>query len=107
MVAVNPELMRRVRATKDALRRLGTLRAVYLFGSHVEGRAHEWSDIDVAAFMEEAELWDMWRRAEITADLQAEVGYDIEPHFFSARNLDHPPQGSFAEFIIEHGIRVD
>lgn len=107
MVTLNPELMRRARETTQAIQREAVVRATYLFGSHVEGRAHEWSDIDIAAFVEGSQDWNIWRRAEVAARVQMEVGFDVEPHFFDARNLDQPVRGSFAKYIIEHGIRVD
>jgi predicted nucleotidyltransferase len=106
MVTLNPELMRRAREAARALQREGVVRATYLFGSHVEGRAHEWSDIDVAAFIEGAETWDIWRRAKVVARVQKEVGYDIEPHVFAASLFTNPRAGSFAEYILEHGIPV-
>jgi predicted nucleotidyltransferase len=39
----------------EVLSGLGAVRAAYLFGSHVEGTPDEWSDIDVAVFMEGVE----------------------------------------------------
>jgi predicted nucleotidyltransferase len=107
MVTLNLELMQRARATTQALRREGVVRATYLFGSHVEGRADQWSDIDIAAFMDGAESWDIWRRAQIAARVQKEVGYDIEPHFFSTAALTAPEAGSFAEYVVQHGIPID
>lgn len=106
MVALNAELTRRVLAAAMALRREGVLRAVYVFGSHVDGCADEWSDIDVAAFMDGVESWDLWRQTEVIVRVQKEVGFDLEPHLFSASSLAAPEVGSFAAHVIRHGIRV-
>jgi predicted nucleotidyltransferase len=106
MVAINADLMKRARETVEALGQQGTVRAAYLFGSHVEGRADQWSDIDIAAFMDGAEDWDIWKRAKISARVQREVGYDIEPHFFSTKALSNPQKGNFAQYVQANGVRV-
>ncbi len=86
--------------------RKGTLKAAYVFGSQVTGRADEWSDIDIAAFMEGIESWDIWQRTQFLAQVQMEVGYDIEPHLFPASLLISPEPGSFAADIIKNGVRI-
>jgi predicted nucleotidyltransferase len=94
------------RAAVKALSDLGAVRAAYLFGSHVEGTPDEWSDIDVAVFMEGVEHWDIHQRAEAMALVIAKVGSDVEAHLFPASALDHPPRASFAEYILRHAIRI-
>ena len=47
--------------------------------------ANEWSDIDVAAFMEGVASWDLWHWTQIIVQVQKEVGYDIELHYFQPR----------------------
>lgn len=106
MVALNPEIAGRARATAAALRREGTLRAIYVFGSHVDGRADKWSDVDIAAFMDGVETWDLWRRTDVIVRVQQQVGYDVEPHLLPASSLAAPEAGSFAAYIIQHGIPV-
>ena len=88
------------------LSRFGYIRAIYLFGSQVEGRADEWSDIDVAAFMDGAENWDMKKRACIGARVMIEVDSDVEVHLFPASALENPGRGSFAEYILRHGVSI-
>ena len=62
MAVLNAEIERRAIEAAKVLARKGTVIAEYVFGSHVTGRADEWSDIDVAAFMEGFESWDFRRR---------------------------------------------
>jgi predicted nucleotidyltransferase len=84
----------------DAIRvlnQLARVRAAYVFGSHVEGNADKWSDIDIAAFMEGIESWDIRRRARAMGVVQKEAGLDIEAHLFPESVLDHPPQAGFVE----------
>jgi predicted nucleotidyltransferase len=107
MVALTDRIRRRAEVTAAALGRFGAVRATYVFGSQAEDTAGEWSDIDLAAFMEGVESWNLWERARIIAEVQKEAGYDIEPHLFPARSLANPQPGSFAEYVIEHGVRVD
>ena len=96
----------RALAAVKVLSDLGAVRAAYLFGSHVEGTPDQWSDIDVAVFMEGVEQWDIDQRAEAMALVMEKVGSEVEGHLFPVSNLDNPPRGGFAEYILHHGIRV-
>jgi predicted nucleotidyltransferase len=107
MVAVNADVKRRALAAAAALGRAAPLRAAYLFGSHAEGRAHEWSDIDVAVFLDGMESWKVRDKTRLIVDVQMELGFDIEPHLFPASALTHPEPGSFAQYVLEHGVRVE
>ncbi len=89
-----------------ALLRRARPSAVYLFGSHSEGRADKWSDYDLAVFIEGAENWDLQGRALFCAAIQKEAGDDIEVHVFPAVQAHSPEPASFAEFILAHGIRL-
>lgn len=90
-------------AAMKILARLGVVRAAYIFGSHVQGTADAWSDIDIAAFIEGVEHWDIRRRATAMAIVMEEAGSDIEAHLFPASAMDNPPRGSFAQYILRHG----
>lgn len=96
---------RALKAT-SILARLGVVRAAYIFGSHVQGTADAWSDIDIAAFIEGVEHWDIRRRATAMAIVMEEAGSDVEAHLFPAAALDNPPRGSFAEYILRHGWSI-
>jgi len=100
--------MTKVRMEKalDALSRCANPAAAYLFGSRAEGRADEWSDYDLAVFIEGAEHWDLPRRALFCATVQKEAGDDIELHVFPAHQARAPEPASFAAFIIDHGVRL-
>ena len=106
MAALDAEVRRRALAAARALAREGAVLAAYVFGSHVEGRADRWSDIDVAAFMEGVESWDLWRRAHVIVEVQKEVGFDVEAHLFPVSCLQHPEAGSFAANVLRHGVRI-
>jgi predicted nucleotidyltransferase len=106
MAALDAEVERRALAATKVLAREGAVRAAYVCGSRVEGRADRWSDIDLAAFMEGVESWDLWRRVRVIVKVQKEVGFDIEAHLFSASSLQHPEAGSFAANVLRHGIRI-
>lgn len=106
MVALNAEVKRRALVTATSLHRRGAVRATFVFGSHAEGRADDWSDIDVAVFMDDVESWDLWYRTRLMTEIQKEVGFDIEVHLFPASSLAAPVPGSFAEYVIHHGVRV-
>ncbi len=106
MAILDAEVRRRALAATETLERLGTVRAVYVFGSHAEGRPDRWSDIDVAAFMEGIDAWDIRRRARAMTQVQEEAGLDVEAHLFAESALDHPQAGSFAEYVLKHGVCI-
>jgi len=97
----------RVRKVVDFLSQFGRVRAAYLFGSHANGTADADSDIDIAAFIEGAEGWDLDKRLRVAAETQKNLGDDLELHFFSATVADTALPGSFATFVQRSGVRVE
>ncbi|MBN1918829.1 MAG: hypothetical protein JW889_13065 [Verrucomicrobia bacterium] len=106
MAVLNAEVERRAVAAVGVLRREAAVRAAFVFGSQVNGHVDVWSDIDLAAFVEGAESWDIWRRTRAIVTVQKEIGFDIEPHLFPAASLDDAEPGSFAADVLRHGIRI-
>ena len=96
----------RALAATRTLARLGIVRAAYVFGSQVEGKPHLWSDIDVAAFMEGVEHWDIQKRARAMALVMEEAGSDVEAHLFPILALENPEPGGFAEYVLQHGTCI-
>lgn len=106
MAEINPDVMRRAKAVAPILQRFGRVRCVILFGSHVDGHPDEYSDIDIAAFMDGVETWDVDQRVKARTAVQKELGLEMEVHFYPTFVLASPPPASFPEFVIEHGVRV-
>jgi predicted nucleotidyltransferase len=75
----------------DLVRKRYPLQAVYLFGSHATGGAHEWSDIDLA-LVSTAFVKDPTDSSIRLMQLAAEVDWRIEPHVFGPNdfNVNHP-----------------
>ncbi len=107
MVVDHAVIEEKVRASLRVLARRARVRAAYLFGSHVTGTADEWSDIDIAAFIDEAEQWNLQQRVDVCVEVRQEVGDDIELHLFPSDSLDNPPRASFAQYILSHGAVLD
>jgi predicted nucleotidyltransferase len=78
----------------------------FLFGSQVDGTADQWSDIDMAVFVEGAEKWDIHKRARLIARIQKEAGDDIEVHFIPAKALRENDKAGFAAWVLTHGIEI-
>ncbi len=106
MRTVDATVESRAVAAVKVLSDLGAVHAAFLFGSHVEGTPDQWSDIDVAVFMEGVEQWDIDQRAEAMAMVMEKVGSDVEAHLFPVSDLDNPPRGGFAKYILHRGIRI-
>ncbi len=107
MVVVHPVIEEKARAALRVLGRRARVRAAYLFGSRIDGTADQWSDIDVAAFIEEADQWNLQQRVDICVEARREVGDDIELHLFAAESLENPPRASLAQYILRHGTPLD
>ncbi|MBN1594274.1 MAG: nucleotidyltransferase domain-containing protein [Candidatus Coatesbacteria bacterium] len=107
MIIVDDRIIDRARAALTVIAREARIRAAFLFGSYVEGEADEFSDIDIAAFIDGLENWDLNRRMREAIEPQREVGDDIELHFFPAELLVNPPKASFAAYIQNHGVKID
>jgi len=107
MAVIDDVILRRAQAAVEVISRQARVRAAFLFGSHVEGRADQFSDIDIAAFIDGAEQWDLQRRVRAAVEAQSQIGDDIELHFFAAELLDNPPKASFAAYVQSHGVPID
>lgn len=106
MVVLDTEVKERALESIRTLAGFGTIHAAYLFGSQVEGRADHWSDIDVAVFMDGVENWDIKHHVQAMVQVMEEVGDDVEVHLFPASALENPGRGSFAEYILRHGVSI-
>ncbi len=106
MAQLDIAVEQRARAAVAYLSRFTTVTAAYLFGSQVEGRADQWSDIDLGVFVEGLRAWDLHDRARIAAQVQKEAGDDIELHFFPAESLHRHHSASFAAWVLDHGVRL-
>lgn len=106
MAQVDITVEQRAQSAVASLSRFATVTAAYLFGSQVDGRADQWSDIDLAVFIDGLESWDLRERARITAQVQKEAGDEIELHFFSAKSLHRRNDASFAAWVLNHGVRL-
>ena len=105
MAIVNDLIKEKARAAIEAVARKVRVRAAYLFGSQISGVTDEFSDIDVAAFIEDPGRLGLWGRIHLGVEAREQAGDDIEIHFFPAESLDHPPAASFAAYVLDHGVR--
>jgi predicted nucleotidyltransferase len=106
MASLDIKIRQRALAALDLLNQLGSVRAAYVFGSQVDGRSDQWSDIDVAVFMDGVESWDMRKRARLMARVQREIGSDLETHLFSANSMRERESGSFTDYILKTGVGI-
>ena len=103
MAVTDAVIEERARLAVRSLSRTAKVTMAYLFGSHIEGTADRYSDIDLGVFIEGLESWDLLKMARTSAQVQKEVGDDVEFHYFPARALSNPEPASFAAFVIRHG----
>jgi len=106
MVVLHDLVRNRACAAIDVVARSARVRAAYVFGSQAVGTATEQSDIDVAAFIENAAELGLSGRVQLGVETREQVGDDIEIHLLPAEALSNPPNASFAAYILRHGIRI-
>ncbi|MBI5815792.1 MAG: nucleotidyltransferase domain-containing protein [Nitrospinae bacterium] len=107
MALVSVEIENRVKEAVSDLNRSSKVAAAYIFGSQTNGRADEWSDVDIGVFAEGVEAWDFERMTSEFVHVQIKYGHDLEFHFFPASAFENPEPGSFAEFVKENGVHID
>jgi predicted nucleotidyltransferase len=107
MAVVNAVITNRASDAVRVIAKRERVRAAFLFGSQVEGTADQWSDVDIAVFVEGAEDWNLDRLCSACRQVQRQVGVDIEMHVFPASWYQNPPRASFAQYIIKHGLPLD
>jgi uncharacterized protein len=89
--SVNADVRKSIRRYLAEVRKLYPLRAAYLFGSQATGRAHAWSDIDLA-LISRAFADDPTESQIRLMTLAASIDWRIEPHLFAPDdfNINHP-----------------
>ncbi len=93
------------RAVEEARKHIPVADAM-IFGSQVDGTAHEWSDIDVAIFTPAAETWDVDTWLAVNRSIRKAMKFAVELHFFRARDLEGRPPSTFVGHILKTGKRV-
>lgn len=106
MVVLNDLVKKRACQAVDVVSQRTPVRAAFVFGSQAAGTAHEWSDIDVAAFIDNANELGLEGRVRLGVETREQAGDDIEIHLLPAESLTAPPAASFAAYIIRHGVRI-
>ncbi len=106
MPAIDQPTQDRLQKAVAIARQHVALEAAYFFGSRSRGQGDQWSDLDLAFFIRDADSWSLRQRTQLTVEVQKLAGDDIEPHFFSAHALHQPlPQG-FEAIVLTEGIRL-
>ncbi len=78
--------------------------AIYLFGSHVKGKAHKWSDIDVAVISNKLKR-NREKNENLLWHIRREVDSMIEPHSFTIKDFQDESDPMVYE-IKKTGIRI-
>lgn len=106
MAPISSSIIEKVQQAMRTSSSFGEVYAAYLFGSQATGSADEWSDIDVALFVEGSESWDFKQLTGAAYEIYKQCGAMVEAHFFPAWAAAEPVQGSFAEWVIKNGRKI-
>ncbi|MCX6089828.1 MAG: nucleotidyltransferase domain-containing protein [Candidatus Atribacteria bacterium] len=82
------------------------IKAAYLYGSHITGSADKQSDIDIGIFIEGYNTFSLSQIVKLIILVQKEIDDTLDIHFFPAEALTHEEPGSFASFVIKHGLLI-
>jgi predicted nucleotidyltransferase len=80
--------------------------AIFLFGSQSSSRQTAYSDIDLAIFSKDVAKWTVEERVKSVVKIRRLFGLEIEPHFFSDRDLKRASATSFAGHIMRTGKKI-
>lgn len=80
--------------------------AAFLFGSYVEGRPHEGSDIDLAIFTSERARLTISEKSRLQLLLQRQCALDLELHVYSEDALRRARRTNFYGYLLERGKRL-
>jgi len=106
MACVDALIEKRIQIALAIVSRYAKVVSAYVFGSQVEGTTDQWSDIDIAVFIDEFESWDIHTRARIAAKVQKGAGDDIDVHFLSIDALQERDAAGFAAWVLNRGVEV-
>jgi uncharacterized protein len=92
-----------VRRTIDHLRQNVTVRQAILFGSHAQGRANEWSDVDLAVISPDFVGMSHRRLIDLLVETALAVDSSVEIHAFTPRDLKEARPTNFLGHILAEG----
>lgn len=102
--AVPDDVAARLRRLCQAIRSPGTI-SVYLFGSHVEHRAHRESDVDVGVLLDRAAFPSDAARFDERVRLSAQLGAELGAPLVDVVVLNDVPPG-LASRVVTRGLSV-
>jgi len=82
----------------EEVKKVLTPNAIILFGSYVNGKQHEWSDIDIAVIINNFE-GNWLETSSMLCSLKRRVSIDIEPHLLD----ESCDKSGFVEYVIRTG----
>lgn len=106
MVRSAAEVERLSQQALETLEQEMPIAAAFLFGSYVEGGAHEGSDIDLAIFTRERARLKIAERSRLQLRVQRHCALDLELHFYPAEALGSARPTNFYGYLLQHGKRL-
>jgi predicted nucleotidyltransferase len=90
-IKVNADVRKTIRKYLSVVKKRYPIQKAYLFGSHVTGRAHAWSDIDLA-LVSTAFAHDPVSAQYELMKMAVPIDWRIEPHVFAPDDfeINHP-----------------
>ncbi len=78
----------------------------YLFGSHLEGKQHEYSDIDIAVFSPAVDQLSFEQKVDLIVEIEREVKDSIDLHLFGMESLAEARPTNFFGYLLSYGKAI-
>jgi len=97
------ELTKVIRQAIEALNQQIEVRLAVLFGSHAEGHADEWSDVDLAVVSGDFEKMSFQKQMELLTKIWHVNGTWVQIHPFTLKDLQEARPTNFLGHILKTG----
>jgi len=105
MVKSRNQIDRIIKNVVALLRKEIEVDAAILFGSYASGKAHEFSDIDLAVFSKSVEKWTLDEKIKFACKVKRTEPM-VELHLYTLKALKEARPTNFHGHIIETGKKV-
>ncbi len=79
----------------------------FLFGSYLEGKADEESDIDIAVFSPAVDKMSFQDKVSLIVEIERQIRDSIDLHLFGTNNLANARPTNFFGYLVAHGKPID
>ncbi len=96
-----------IERTLSSLRSRIPIAKALLFGSYLEGKAHEYSDIDIAVFSPAVDAMSFQQKVDLIVEIERQIRDSIDLHLFGVTSLAEARPTNFVGYLLTHGKPIN